>query len=53
MTDRVLPHSLDAERSLLRAVLVDNEAFAVAAGLVTTGLFYRQAQRGSGGTWWG
>ena len=32
--DRTLPHNLDAERSVLGAILIDNEAFNVAAAVI-------------------
>jgi replicative DNA helicase len=40
-----MPHSLDAERSVLGAVMIDNEALAVAASVVTAEMFYRDAHR--------
>lgn len=47
MTDRTLPHSLDAERSVLGAVLIDNEALLHAQdGLGGAGeVFFRDAHR--------
>jgi replicative DNA helicase len=43
--DRTLPHSLDAERSVLGAVLISNEAFNHAAELIDSGDFFRDAHR--------
>lgn len=44
--EHVLPHNLDAERSVLGAVLVDPEAFAVAAGALGDGrVFFRDAHQ--------
>ena len=36
-SDRVLPHNLEAERSVLGAVLLHNESLAVVASLVASG----------------
>ena len=43
--DRTLPHNLDAERSVLGAILVDNNAFNTAAESIDSGDFYRDAHR--------
>ncbi|MGQ0733510.1 MAG: replicative DNA helicase [Acidobacteriota bacterium] len=43
--DRTLPHNLDAERSVLGAILIDNEAFNVAAAAITPRAFFRDAHR--------
>jgi replicative DNA helicase len=44
MTDRVLPHSLDAERSVLGAVLLDQAVFDVVIAILPSGaLFFRNA----------
>lgn len=43
MTDRVLPHDLDAERSVLGAVLVDPKAIDVAGSVLKPEHFYRKA----------
>lgn len=43
--DRTLPHNLDAERSVLGAVLLDNEAFNTAIAIVTPPAFFRDAHR--------
>lgn len=40
---RAYPHDLTAERALLGAVMVDNGLYAVAAGVVQAGDFYRDA----------
>jgi replicative DNA helicase len=43
--ERVLPHNAEAERTVLGAVLVDNEAFNAAAELLTREDFYREGHR--------
>ncbi len=43
--ERTLPHNLDAERSVLGAVLLDNEAFNTAISIVTSAAFFRDAHR--------
>jgi replicative DNA helicase len=43
--DRTLPHNLDAERSVLGAILIDNEAFNVAASVIEPRSFFRDAHR--------
>ena len=43
--ERTLPHSLDAERSVLGAILIDNEAFNTAIAIVTSAAFFRDAHR--------
>jgi len=43
--ERTLPHNLDAERSVLGAILVHNDAFNLAAQLIDSGDFYRDAHR--------
>lgn len=43
--DRTLPHSLDAERSVLGAILLRNEAFNEAAEVIDGDDFYREAHR--------
>jgi replicative DNA helicase len=40
-----LPHSIDAERTVLGAVLVDNQAFYSAAETLSSDHFYRDAHR--------
>ena len=44
-SERTLPHSLDAEKSVLGAVLIHNEAFNYAAELITARDFFRDAHR--------
>src|SRR4051812_28008795 len=43
--ERTLPHNLEAERSVLGAILVHNEAFNTAAQVIDSGDFYRDAHR--------
>src|SRR5918999_2992578 len=43
--DRTLPHNLDAERSVLGAILVHNDAFNLAAQIITEKDFFRDAHR--------
>ncbi|HSC26486.1 MAG TPA: replicative DNA helicase [Vicinamibacterales bacterium] len=43
--DRTLPHSLDAEKSVLGAVLISNDAFNQAAELIDARDFFRDAHR--------
>lgn len=43
--DRVVPHSLDAERSVLGAVCLNNATFALAYALVQPAHFFRDAHR--------
>jgi hypothetical protein len=40
-----LPHSLEAERSVIGSILIDNEAYAVAASVVDYHAFFREAHR--------
>jgi replicative DNA helicase len=42
---RNLPHNVDAERTVLGAVLVDNSAFNSAAEMLTRNDFYRESHR--------
>ena len=44
-TERSLPHNLEAERSVLGAILIHNEAFNVAAELIDTNDFFRVAHQ--------
>ncbi len=44
-SERTLPHNLEAERSVLGAVLIHNEAFNVAAELIDADDFFREAHR--------
>lgn len=43
--DRPLPHNLEAERSVLGAILIQNDAFNYAAVIVNPRDFYRDAHR--------
>src|SRR5687768_16532010 len=43
--ERTLPHNLEAERSVLGAILVHNDAFNTAAQVIDAGDFYRDAHR--------
>jgi replicative DNA helicase len=43
--DRTLPHNLDAEKSVLGAILINNEAFNHAAELIDARDFFRDAHR--------
>ena len=43
--DRTLPHNLEAERSVLGAILLHNEAFNQAAEVIDAGDFFRDAHR--------
>jgi replicative DNA helicase len=43
--DRTLPHNLEAEKSVLGAILIHNEAFNHAAELIDARDFYRDAHR--------
>jgi replicative DNA helicase len=43
--DRTLPHNLEAERSVLGAILVHNDAFNTAAQVIDGRDFYRDAHR--------
>jgi len=45
VAERTLPHNLEAERSVLGAILLHNDAFNVAAELVDAGDFFRDAHR--------
>ncbi|MGE3277982.1 MAG: replicative DNA helicase [Vicinamibacterales bacterium] len=42
---RTLPHNLEAERSVLGAILIDNETFNTAAAILQPGAFFRDAHR--------
>lgn len=44
-SERTLPHNLDAERSVLGAVLVHNDAYESAAPVIAASDFYRDAHR--------
>jgi len=43
--DRALPHNLEAEKCVLGAILIDNEAFNHAAELIDSRDFFRDAHR--------
>src|ERR1051326_4170367 len=43
--ERTLPHNLEAERSVLGAILLHNAAFNLAAEVIDSGDFYRDAHR--------
>jgi replicative DNA helicase len=45
VVDRTLPHNLEAERSVLGAILLHNEAFHLAAEVIDSGDFFRDAHR--------
>ena len=45
LAERTLPHSLDAEKSVLGAILIRNEAFNHAAELIDARDFFRDAHR--------
>lgn len=42
---RTLPHNLEAERSVLGAILIDNETFNIAAAVIDSRAFFRDAHR--------
>ena len=42
---RTLPHNLEAERSVLGAILIHNDAFNLAAQVIDSGDFYRDDHR--------
>jgi replicative DNA helicase len=43
--ERTLPHNLDAEKSVLGAILIHNDAFNAAAEVIDAGDFFRDAHR--------
>ncbi|HEX9406518.1 MAG TPA: replicative DNA helicase [Vicinamibacterales bacterium] len=43
--ERTLPHNLEAERSVLGAILIDNESFNIAASVIDGRAFFRDAHR--------
>jgi replicative DNA helicase len=45
LKEKVLPHNAEAERTVLGAVLVDNQAFNSAAEVLTRDDFYREGHR--------
>jgi replicative DNA helicase len=45
LADRTLPHNLEAERSVLGAILLHNDAFNLTAEVIDAGDFFRDAHR--------
>src|SRR6266446_2760997 len=45
VAERTLPHNLEAERSVLGAILMHNDAFNLAAEVIDSGDFFRDAHR--------
>ena len=45
LTERALPHNLEAERSVLGAILIRNDALNHAAEVIDAGDFFREAHR--------
>ena len=45
IAERTLPHNLEAERSVLGAILLHNDAFNLAAEVIDAGDFFRDAHR--------
>jgi replicative DNA helicase len=45
MSDRTLPHNLEAEKSVLGAILINNQAFNQAAEVIDSSDFFRDAHR--------
>ena len=45
LQERTLPHNLEAERSVLGAILLHNDAFNLAAEVIDSGDFFRDAHR--------
>ena len=45
VSERTLPHNLEAERSVLGAILLHNDAFNTAVEVVDAGDFFRDAHR--------
>src|SRR5687767_2235779 len=45
MADRTLPHNLEAEKSVLGAILINNQAFNQAAEVIDSQDFFRDAHR--------
>src|SRR5262249_55232929 len=43
--ERTLPHNLEAERSVLGAILLHNDAFNVAADFIDSEVFFRDRHR--------
>jgi len=45
VAERTLPHNLEAERSVLGAILLHNDAFNLAAEVIDSSDFFRDAHR--------
>src|SRR5437764_6381814 len=45
VAERTLPHNLEAERSVLGAILLHNDAFNLAAEMIDSADFFRDAHR--------
>src|SRR5579885_1379849 len=45
VSERTLPHNLEAERSVLGAILLHNDAFNLAAEVIDSADFFRDAHR--------
>jgi len=45
VAERTLPHNLEAERSVLGAILIHNDAFNLAAEIISAADFFRDAHR--------
>jgi replicative DNA helicase len=45
ISERTLPHNLEAERSVLGAILLHNDAFNMAAEVIDSADFFRDAHR--------
>ena len=45
MSDRTLPHNLEAEKCVLGAILIDNPSFNQAAEVIGSDDFFRDAHR--------
>src|SRR3954468_5085946 len=45
VAERTLPHNLEDERSVLGAILLHNDAFNLAAVVIDSGVFFRDAHR--------
>src|SRR6478735_5441621 len=45
MSDRTLPHNLEAEKCVLGAILINNQAFNQAAEVIDAADFFRDAHR--------
>src|SRR5207249_11697455 len=45
VSERILPHNLEAERPVLGAILLHNDAFNLAAEVIDSGDFFRDAHR--------